>query len=307
MSEKLPESLPVLVPRNNGNIEVWHRTGMLDGHGNHQVIGQFPEEIDGKMGIPEKYVPQELFQPEVQEDLASELGATYEPSPEAPEGNFEANEELSNAQKNLGEQALDVVGVKSPDVAEVKEMVTSSMLTNSLIGGINKAAKGEITNGKGDRAYSPDELKKQYKSFVEKLGPDVDIDNLLKFIPRAGGLRDTVEASLKNGTIEDVKKAFEASLVESPDVDLDQESDESQEVVSESKSELERIDKELKEVEASLPEKDRMPVWDYAIAVNDNERKRALDKMSWKTQDSRIYLRYADLFSQYQAARAKAK
>lgn len=322
MSEKLPESRPVLVPRNNGNIEVWHKTGMLDGHGNHEVISQVPEEIDGEISLVKKYVPQELFSSEVQDDYAEELGMDRPKlTPEELDRHFKAD-------KDLGEVSLSAVDVKSPDVAdesayadhlkhlqgtrletaEVKETVASSALVDSLVDGIVQAAKGKITNGKGDHVYSPDEIKKQYKSFAEKLGnPDVDIDNLLRAIPRAGGLRDTVETALKNGSLEDLKKAIADSLVKSPDVAADQESQESQEVVSEPQSDVERIDKALKEAEASLPEQDRTPVWHYAIAINDNERNRALDKMSWKTRDSRAYLQYADLFRQFQAAREKAK
>lgn|GEM_PF-1624463 len=82
MSEKLPESQPVLVPRKGGKIEVWHETGMIDKQGNRQVISQVPEEFEGRMDLVEKYVKKELFDPRIQNALANDLGMDRNPTAE---------------------------------------------------------------------------------------------------------------------------------------------------------------------------------------------------------------------------------
>ena len=229
MSEKLPESRPVLMPRSNGNIEVWHKTGMLDGHGNHQVISQVPEEIDGKISLVKKYVPEEFFSSEVQDDYAEELGMDRPTlTPEQLDRHFKAD-------KDLGEVSLTAVDVKSPDVdskpshvdhlnnllntreetAEVREEREVAEIAD-FIGDIKaKAGRGEIKSGKGE-TYSPDYISGQLDYFVGKLDdPDVDIDNLLRLIPRSGGLRTVLGAMLKDGSNDILRKAVAASRTES--------------------------------------------------------------------------------------------
>ena len=80
-----------------------------------------------------------------------------------------------------------------------------------------------------------------------------------------------------------------------------------QEEVLSAQAELDRFKEELDAFEASLPEEDRVPAWQYSTARFENEKENAIRKMSAATRDNKAYLTYARLYKRYSDARSRAR
>jgi hypothetical protein len=136
MSEKLSEIRPVLAlikPKEPGGVfraEVWNTTGESDDKGRERIVSQDTTvNEDGKKIGREKYVYPEVLNEENQADLADYLASDRNPTPEE----LERYPSADKAAEDLGEQALEVLGVESPDEKEDEPEKEASEVDNEKV------------------------------------------------------------------------------------------------------------------------------------------------------------------------------
>lgn len=78
----------------------------------------------------------------------------------------------------------------------------------------------------------------------------------------------------------------------------------SEELSPEAQTEEARLEKAIDDLMDSVPEADRVGVWQYGTALYEPEMARAKDKMSRATIESGAHTKYADLYAQYKKVRS---
>lgn len=143
MSETPHESQPVLVPRSNGEIQVWHATNLFDNKGR-----QFAESPDGVA----KALGSHTLSPEGQAALAEELAMSIERTPE-PLGHSEQLVEAPVVKKEpsltqrlherLSGGSVDIdTPPESPEAKEKRIKQYTLQTMGSLLDGVASHAEG---------------------------------------------------------------------------------------------------------------------------------------------------------------------
>ncbi len=157
----------VLVPRSpgsderSGNIEVWNLTGEQDERGYYKAQSPVPEEKDGKVGLPSKWVPERALGDDIQGRLAEELALSRPglTSEQLERGSEQPDEGVV---EDLGEEAVETAGIDEP---APESDASGAVEADAEIEKSDEAIKAEI-------AMSTAEYKHRIERVMDQLAQD---------------------------------------------------------------------------------------------------------------------------------------